>query len=92
MSNDDLTRIAVAAEESVQHLPGTYINRSNNKLHITNMPLRMWITVEQTPHNQGGGLFSVHEYRIGDPIKVVATCAWEVITWIQRRIFEGVKK
>ncbi len=92
MSNDDLTRIAVAAEESVQHLPGTYINRSNNKLHITNMPLRLWITVEQTPHNQGGGLFSVHEYRIGDPIKVVATCAWEVITWIQRRIFEGVKK
>ena len=92
MLSEDLTRIAVAAEESVQHLPGTYINRSNNKLHITNMPLRMWITVEQTPHNQGGGLFSVHEYRIGDPIKVVATCAWEVITWIQRRIFEGVKK
>lgn len=92
MRSDDLNRIAVAAEESIQHLPGTHINRSNNKLHITNMPLRMWIVVEQTPHNQGGGLFSIHEYRIGDPIKVVATCAWEVITWIQRRIFEGVKK
>ena len=91
MLSDDLNRIAVAAEESIQHLPGTHINRSNNKLHITNMPLRLWITVEQVPHGQGA-LFSVHEYRIGDPIKVMATCAWEVITWIQRRIFEGVKK
>ena len=91
MLSEDLTRIAVAAEESIQRLPGTYINRSNNKLHITNMPLRLWITVEQVPHGQGC-MFSIHEYGIGHPLKVMATCAWEVITWIQRRIFEGVSR
>ncbi len=92
MFSEDIKRIFSEASEMIKALPGTHIHQSRGLLHITNPGLRIWVTVEQTGPNAVGGLFTLTEYRVSGPIKVVATCAWEVITWIQRRIFEGEKK
>ncbi len=92
MFSEDMKRIFSEAAELIKALPGTHIHPSRDLLHITNPGLRLWVTVEQTGPNAVGGLFTLTEYRVSGPIKVVATCAWKVITWIQRRIFGGVKK
>lgn len=92
MLTEDMARIFSEVSEIIKAIPGTNINPSKTMLHITNHNIGLWVTVEQTGPNSMGGLFTLSEYRVSGPIKVVATCAWEVITWVQRRIFEGEKK
>lgn len=86
-----LDRIASALRDYVPMFPGTFVSYENEKVHLMRPDQGTWVVVQQAGPSGDGAAFTVDEYHPQRSKHLVMTCAWEVLTWAQKRIFDGLK-
>lgn len=86
-----LDRIADALRDYVVSFPGTLVSYENGSLHLVRPDRNTWVVVRESGPCAEGSTFTVDEYHTHNSLHLALTCAWEVITWAQKRIFDGFK-
>lgn len=86
-----LDRIASALRDYVPMFPGTLVSYENGKVHIVRPDRNTWVVVRESGPCAAGSAFTIDEYQPHSSVHLALTCAWEVITWAQKRIFDGFK-
>lgn len=86
-----LDRIASALKDYVPLFPGTLVSYENGKVHLMRPDRNTWVVVRESGPSSDGSTFTIDEYRPRTSTHLALTCAWEVITWAQKRIFDGFK-